>query len=217
MKNYSGGYQGAGSKIDEPLGTVTAKDHNSLVTAHILTLRRNMDGQSADEPLTTISCSGAHHAEVQAFLVKYFSTGAPKPVDEPLDTITTKDRFAVVMIHGEEYMFRFPLVFGSSINNGEIDIFNSGDTYADMVVELAAASSVTAPYILNNTNGKRIKVSNTLNGGNVLTISTVRRAKNATIGGTRCLIDPTSQFSDFLEKGLNRLAYGSDNGSMEER
>ena len=104
MKNYAGGYQGAGSKVDEPLGTVTAKDHNSLVTAHILTLRRNMDGQSADEPLTTISCSGAHHAEVQAFLVKYFSTGAPKPVDEPLDTITTKDRFAVVMIHGEEYI-----------------------------------------------------------------------------------------------------------------
>lgn len=104
MKNYAGGYQGAGSKIDDPLGTVTAKDHNSLVTAHILTMRRNMDGQSADEPLTTISCSGAHHAEVQAFLVKYFSTGAPKPVDEPLDTITTKDRFAVVMIHGEEYI-----------------------------------------------------------------------------------------------------------------
>ena len=104
MKNYAGGYQGAGSKVDEPLGTVTAKDHNSLVTAHILTMRRNMDGQSADEPLTTISCSGAHHAEVQAFLVKYFSTGAPKPVDEPLDTITTKDRFAVVMIHGEEYV-----------------------------------------------------------------------------------------------------------------
>lgn len=104
MKNYAGDYTGAGSKEDEPLDTVTAKDHNSLVTAHIMTMRRNMDGQKADEPLTTISCSGAHHAEVQAFLVKYFSTGAAKPVDEPLDTITTKDRFAVVTIHGEEYI-----------------------------------------------------------------------------------------------------------------
>lgn len=104
MKNYAGGYTGAGSAADEPLDTVTAKDHNSLVTAHILTMRNNMDGQSLDEPLTTISCSGAHHAEVQAFLVKYFSTGAPKPVDEPLDTVTTKDRFALVTIHGEEYI-----------------------------------------------------------------------------------------------------------------
>lgn len=104
MKNYAGNYQGAGSAADKPLDTVTAKDHNSLVTAHILTLRNNMDGQMIDEPLTTVSCSGAHHAEVQAFLVKYFSSGSAKPVDEPLDTVTTKDRFALVTIHGEEYI-----------------------------------------------------------------------------------------------------------------
>ena len=104
MKNYAGGYTGAGSAADAPLDTVTAKDHNSLVTAHIMTMRNNMDGQPIDEPLTTVSCSGAHHAEVQAFLVKYFSTGAAKSVNEPLDTVTTKDRFALVTIHGEEYM-----------------------------------------------------------------------------------------------------------------
>lgn len=74
MKNYAGGYTGAGSAADEPLDTVTA------------------------------SCSGAHHAEVQAFLVKYFSNGAARPVDEPLDTVTTRDHFALVTIHGEEYI-----------------------------------------------------------------------------------------------------------------
>ena len=104
MKNYGGGYTGAGSLADKPLDTVTAKDHNSLVTAHLMTMRNNMDGQPIDEPLTTISCSGAHHAEVQAFLAKYFSTGAAKSVNEPLDTVTTKDRFALVTIHGEEYI-----------------------------------------------------------------------------------------------------------------
>lgn len=104
MKNYGGGYNGAGSAADAPLDTVTAKDHNSLVTAHIMTMRNNMDGQPIDEPLTTVSCSGAHHAEVQAFLVKYFSTGAAKSVNEPLDTVTTKDRFALVTVHGKEYI-----------------------------------------------------------------------------------------------------------------
>lgn len=104
MKNYGGGYKGAGSAADAPLGTVTGIDHNSLVTAHIMTMRKNMDGQPVDEPLSTVSCSGAHHAEVQAFLVKYFSTGAAKSVNEPLDTITAKDRFALVTIHGEEYI-----------------------------------------------------------------------------------------------------------------
>ncbi len=104
MKNYGGNYKGAGSDAEQPLPTVTGKDHNSLVTAHVVTLRNNMDGQKMDEPLSTISCSGAHHAEVQAFLVKYFATGTAKGVDEPLDTVTTKDRFAVVTIHGEEYI-----------------------------------------------------------------------------------------------------------------
>lgn len=104
MKNYGGNYSGAGSGADKPLDTITAHDHNSLVTAHIMTLRNNMDGQKMDEPLTTVSCSGAHHAEVQAFLVKYFSTATAKPVTDPLDTITTKDRFALVTIHGEEYI-----------------------------------------------------------------------------------------------------------------
>ncbi len=104
MKNYAGGYTGAGTKADAPLDTVTAVDHNSLVTANLITLRKNMDGQKMDEPISTISCSGAHHAEVQAFLVKYFSTGKAKPVDEPLDTVTTKDRFALVTVHGEEYV-----------------------------------------------------------------------------------------------------------------
>lgn len=104
MKNYAGGYTGAWSDANEPLDTVTVKDHNSLVTAHIMTMRRHMDGQPVDEPLSTVSCSGAHHAEVQAFLIKYFSNGRAKPVNEPLDTITTKDRFAVVTIHGEEYI-----------------------------------------------------------------------------------------------------------------
>lgn len=104
MKNYGGGYTGSGSAADAPLDTVTAKDHNSLVTAHIMTMRKNMDGQKIDEPLSTVSCSGAHHAEVQAFLIKYFSTGTAKSVSEPIDTITSRDRFALVTIHGEEYV-----------------------------------------------------------------------------------------------------------------
>lgn len=104
MKNYAGGYTGSGSAADKPLGTVTAKDHNSLVTAHIMTMRNHQDGQPIDEPLTTVTSGGAHHAEVQEFLVKYFSTGAAKSVSEPLDTITTRDRFALVTIHGEEYI-----------------------------------------------------------------------------------------------------------------
>ncbi len=105
MENYAGGYTGAGSAANAPLDTVTARDHNSLVTAHIMHLRNHQDGQAVDEPLTTVTSGGGHHAEVQAFLIKYFSTGGiAKSVEEPLDTVTTKDRFALVTIHGEQYI-----------------------------------------------------------------------------------------------------------------
>ncbi len=104
MKNYGGGYTGAGSAADAPLHTVTATDHNALTTVHILTMRKHSDGQPVDEPLGTICASTTHHAEVQAFLLKYYGTAYAQKVDEPLDTITAKDRFALVTIHGEKYI-----------------------------------------------------------------------------------------------------------------
>ena len=107
----------------------------------------------------------------------------------------------------------FPCVIGVQSSTGQLAIRNTGDTYADMVVELAAASTVTAPYILNQTNGKMIKIVGALSGGSVLRISTVRRSKTAEINGTSCLIDPSSRFSGFLEVGLNQLTFGSDEGS----
>ena len=93
-----------GQELTEPLMTVDTSPRYAMAASYIMTMRNHMDGQPADEPLTTVSCSGAHHAEVQAFLVKYFSNGAAKPVDEPLDTVTTKDRFALVTVHGEPYI-----------------------------------------------------------------------------------------------------------------
>lgn len=104
MKNYGGGYTGAGSKADAPLDTVTATDHNSLVTAHIMTMRNHMDGQPVDEHLGTITAGTTHHLEVQAFLLKYYGNGTANSVSEPLDTVTARDRFALVTIHGEEYI-----------------------------------------------------------------------------------------------------------------
>lgn len=107
---------------------------------------------------------------------------------------------------------RMPCALGSDDGAGEIAILNNGDTHADMVAELVAHTEVAAPYIRNNTNGRKILIKESLQSGDRLIISTVRRAKTATINGTRCLIDPSSQFSDFLEPGLNHIVCGSDIG-----
>ena len=108
---------------------------------------------------------------------------------------------------------RLPCVVGVESSTGGLEIVNSGDTFADMSALLAANAAVTNPYILNRTNGKKIKIIGTLSKGSVLHISTIRRAKGAWVGGVRRLIDPTSQFSDFLEVGLNQLECGSDEGT----
>ena len=120
-----------------------------------MTMRNNMYGQKVDEPLTTISCSGTHHAEVQAFLVKYFSTGAAKSVNEPLDTITTKDRFAVVTIHGEDYIItdiRMRMLQPRELFNAQgfpknyiIDTDADGKTYPKSKQVARCGNAVTPP------------------------------------------------------------------------
>ncbi len=102
-KYFGGGYNGAGSDVENPMPTVTATDHNAIAAVHIMQMNNHCIGQSVNTPINTITCGGGHFAEVQAFLVKYFSTGTAKSVNEPLDTITTKDRFGLVTVQGEKY------------------------------------------------------------------------------------------------------------------
>jgi DNA (cytosine-5)-methyltransferase 1 len=56
-----------------------------------------------DEPLHTVSAQGQHHAEVRASLMKYYGSDQDPRIEEPLHTITTKDRFGLVTIHGQDY------------------------------------------------------------------------------------------------------------------
>jgi DNA (cytosine-5)-methyltransferase 1 len=60
-------------------------------------------GHGTDEPVHTISAGGFHLGEVRAFLIKYYGTSFGEPCDTPLGSITTKDRFGLVTIQGEEY------------------------------------------------------------------------------------------------------------------
>lgn len=59
-----------------------------------------------DKPLTTITTSGAHLAQVNvnAFLLKYYGNEKECPsLDQPLHTVTSKDRFGLVTIQGVDY------------------------------------------------------------------------------------------------------------------
>lgn len=55
-----------------------------------------------DAPLDTVTTVD-HHALVRAFLIKYYGTEQDPRINEPLGTVTTRDRFGLVTVRGEPY------------------------------------------------------------------------------------------------------------------
>lgn len=97
--------QRIGHAVDAPLGTVTAGGggKSAIVTSNLVKLRGTSNAAATDEPLGTISAGGQHHAEVRAFLLKYYGTDQDPRLEEPLHTVTTKDRYGLVTIAGQDY------------------------------------------------------------------------------------------------------------------
>jgi DNA (cytosine-5)-methyltransferase 1 len=85
VKHYGGVY---GHRADATLGTITARDHHSLCTTLL-------------ERAGAVAPTGERSDQVAAFLAKYYGTGSVgQDVREPLHTITSKARFAVVQVEG---------------------------------------------------------------------------------------------------------------------
>ncbi len=102
-KYYDGGYKGAGETVENPLPTVTAWDHNSVVTANLIQMNNHCDGKDIRQPLPTITAGDGHFGEVRAFLIKYYGDATGQDIEKSLDTVTTKDRFGLVTIEGVDY------------------------------------------------------------------------------------------------------------------
>ncbi len=78
------------TSLQRPAPTVTTRDHSSLVTASL----------RAAEPGEDLG----HAEKVHALLMKYYGTDQDPRITEPLHTITTKHRFAVVTVRGTRYV-----------------------------------------------------------------------------------------------------------------
>ena len=95
-----------GHGADEPLGAITAGGggKSAVIASSLVKLKGTCNhGQSLDRPLDAIAAQGNHFANVQAFLIKYYGTGGAVSVEEPLDAITSKARFGLVTIKGQDY------------------------------------------------------------------------------------------------------------------
>ncbi len=95
-----------GQTIEDPIMTVDSSNRYGLVTSF---LHKYYDGgytgagDSVENPLPTITAGDGHFGEVRAFLLKYYGNGTAHSIKEPLDTITSKDRFGLVTIKGVDY------------------------------------------------------------------------------------------------------------------
>lgn len=94
------------SVLDEPARTVMANEKGceGLVTPEpfLAILRNNGDAVSLREPIPTVTAAGTHHA----LIVPYYTNGVATDTDEPLGTVSTLDRYAMVgadqLRHGAE-------------------------------------------------------------------------------------------------------------------
>ena len=103
-KAYGGNYQGNGSKVDEPLDTITTVDHNRLVEAklapYIMCNNTNNTGADVDEPLPTIT-TGNRNFVISPALIQYHSETTKgevrgQKITDPIMTVDGSNRYGLV-------------------------------------------------------------------------------------------------------------------------
>lgn len=94
-----------GHDAREPVSAVTASGSQQAVVSAGLMNLKGSDRRMSDveDPAPTVTATGNHVAEVRAFLMKYYGVDQDPRLEEPLSTVTTKDRFGIVMVDGEPY------------------------------------------------------------------------------------------------------------------
>ena len=103
-KAYGGNYTGGGSRIDEPIDTITTVDHNRLVEATlapcIMCNNENNVGANVESPLPTIT-TGNRNFVVAPTLIQYHSETAQgetrgQTIEDPIMTLDGSNRYGMV-------------------------------------------------------------------------------------------------------------------------
>lgn len=118
-----------GQEVSRPIQTIDTSNRYGLVAAFLTKFYKSGIGQGINDPLHTITTSPGHFGQVSVlmvdkesllaagvdeetaqkatwvseFIMEYYGCGTGQSVTEPLHTIVTKDRFALVTILGNQY------------------------------------------------------------------------------------------------------------------
>lgn len=87
---------------ERPLHTVTASNHDGhVVSPYLVPYFSERSGQrprthDIDDPVPTITATGSDPAVLSPYLVQYYGNSSAASITDPLPTVTTKGRFALV-------------------------------------------------------------------------------------------------------------------------
>jgi len=105
LAKHYGGHETPGSPLNATMDTMTARDHHALVASSIVKLKgTSRHGQQLRLPLGTVQAEGNHYAEVRAFMLKYYGADQDPRLEEPMHTLTSRDRMGLVLVQGTPYV-----------------------------------------------------------------------------------------------------------------
>ena len=118
-----------GQQVTDPVQTIDTSNRYGLVSAFLTKFYKSGCGQQLTEPIHTITTSPGHFGMVSViavdwqnlkeagiddetaqkctwvshFIMEYYGCGTGQSIEEPLHTIVTKERFALITILGNKY------------------------------------------------------------------------------------------------------------------
>ena len=118
-----------GQQVTDPVQTIDTSNRYGLVSAFLTKFYKSGCGQQLTEPIHTITTSPGHFGMVSViavdwqnlkeagiddetaqkctwvshFIMEYYGCGTGQSIEEPLHTIVTKERFALITILGSKY------------------------------------------------------------------------------------------------------------------
>lgn len=119
-----------GQQVTDPIQTIDTSNRYGLVISYLTKFYKSGTGQDLKEPIHTITTSPGHFGSVSIlavdwsemqeagideetaqkctwvsqFIMEYYGCGTGQGVKEPIHTIVTKERFALITVLGDEYV-----------------------------------------------------------------------------------------------------------------
>lgn len=127
--NKKGDKDVRGQSVNTPLQTVDTSNRYAEIAVFLSKFYKSGTGQTVTEPLHTITTSAGHFGQISVltvpyekliengvdeetaqkctwvseFIIEYYGQGTGQPVNEPLHTVVSRDRFALITVLGQEY------------------------------------------------------------------------------------------------------------------